>query len=199
MNSKKTILIIPGFRHSPLQHAYKTLSKTLKKEGYYPIVVKIPWKKTTISENTEYFLKVYKSIRRKEKYILGFSYGAMIAFIASTKVSTKGLILCSLSPYFKEDVSKKHFKEISNVTPLRYEDFRHLSCDILAKKVKAKHVLMLYGDKESPLLIKRVTQAFKHISTKEKYLVPIKKTEHNISDKRYLRTIHFATQHLLYV
>jgi pimeloyl-ACP methyl ester carboxylesterase len=198
MATKKTIFIIPGFKHKPTQAVYRGLAKMLKKEGYSPIPVTIPWKQKTISENVEYFLKIYKKTRRKEKYILGFSYGAMIAFLAATKIPTEGLILCSLSPYFREDITKKHVR-ISDLTPERYEDFLKLPCSILAKKVKTKHLLMLYGDKESKLLIKRVTQAFAHMQVKEKHLLPIRKTDHNIADKRYLHTIHFAAQQMLYI
>ena len=152
----------------------------LKKDGYHPILVKIPWKKTTISENTTYFLEKYKKINTKKKYILGFSFGAMIAFIASTKVSPSGLILCSLSPYFKEDMSS---------SPLH--------CRTLAKQIKAKQIHMLYGAKETKPLINRVTKAFRYIPSMHKYLISIQQTEHNIGDKRYLHKIHQITKELI--
>src|SRR6266403_2076787 len=104
MLAKKTIFIVPGYRHGPNNKSYQALAKLLTLEGYDPIVVTIPWKKTTISQNTEYFLQEYKKIHAKKKYILGFSFGAMIAFLAATKVDVSGLILCSLSPYFQEDL-----------------------------------------------------------------------------------------------
>jgi hypothetical protein len=49
MAGKKTIFIIPGYRHVPTQKAYLALSEILKSEGYEPVLVTIPWKKTTIS------------------------------------------------------------------------------------------------------------------------------------------------------
>lgn len=97
----------------------------------------------------------------------------MIAFIASTKVEVCGLILCSLSPYFKEDLPSSRFH-----------------CDTVAKKTKAKQILMLYGAKEAKSLIKRATEAFDQISSAHKYLIPIRETEHNIGDKKYLNIIH---------
>ena len=145
----------------------------LKKEKYHPILVKIPWNATTVAENTEFFLKAYKKIVRKKKYILGFSYGAMIAFHASTKVRTSGIILCSLSPYFKED----------NPASL-------LCCAELAKKIKTKQIHLLYGTRETKSLIRRTTFAFAKIVSKSKRLTPVRKTEHNIGDKNYLYQIH---------
>ncbi|MCL4418739.1 hypothetical protein M1146_01400 [Patescibacteria group bacterium] len=193
---EKTIFIIPGFAQRPTNKAYKEIARILKSEGYFPVLVTIPWRKSTISQNSEYFLKVYKKIKARKKYILGFSYGAMIAFIASTKVSTSGLILCSLSPYFKEDIPKTN-KNQSLIMTARYDAFSKLHCAVLAKKIKARRILMLYGAQEAKPLIRRVTDAFDQISTEKKHLIRISETKHEIGDKRYLNTIHQATRELL--
>lgn len=177
MNEEKIVFIIPGFKHRPTHKAYKTIAKILKSEGYLPILVTIPWRQRTISQNAEYFLKIYQKVQAKKKYILGFSFGAMIAFIASTKVNASGLILCSLSPYFKEDVSSSQ-----------------LHCATLAKKIKAKQILLLYGKNETKPLIKRVSAVYRQISVTQKHLIPIKDTEHDIGDKRYLQTIQKAAR-----
>lgn len=197
MTQEKVIFIIPGFRHKPTNKTYKELTKILKSEGYHPIRITIPWKKTTISENVSYFLTKYKKIKARKKYILGFSYGAMIAFIASTKVNVYCLILCSLSPYFKEDLPKARSRVISLLMTQRFEDFSRLHCGSLAKKIKAKRILMLYGAKEAKPLINRVTQAFDQISSNDKHLIPIKKTEHNIGDRRYIKKIHQIARELI--
>lgn len=190
MSAKKTIFIIPGYRHVPTNKAYQSLSAILKGEDYEPILVTIPWKKTTISENTAYFLKTYNKIKTKKKYILGFSFGAMIAFLAATKISVDGLILCSLSPYFKEDVAQQKFRSRSPIQADRYEDFSKLHFGTLAKQLKAKKIHLLYGSKEARSLIRRVNEAFEQIVLEEKFVQRIKATDHNIGDKRYLKTIH---------
>jgi len=51
-------------------------------------------------------LKIYQNFDNKNSLIIGFSFGAMVAFIASQKIRPKKLILCSLSPYFNEDLKK---------------------------------------------------------------------------------------------
>lgn len=196
MTQQKTIFIIPGFRHQPKNKAYRQLAKILKKEGYYPILIKVSWRKTTISQNCDYFLKKFYKINSKKKYILGFSYGAMIAFLASTKVRVNGLILCSLSPYFKEDLPKINYGLVSSLTKARYQDFLGLHCAILAKQIKTKQILMLYGAKEAKSLKRRVKRTFGQISSTHKYLIPIAKTEHNIGDRRYLNKIHEIAREL---
>lgn len=197
MTEEKIVFIIPGFRQKPTQKAYRQIAKLLKKEGYSPVPITIPWKQTTISENTEYFLKKYSQVLAKKSkrikiklYILGFSFGAMIAFLASTKIKIAGLILCSLSPFFKEDLPKM-------TKDWRYYDFSQLHCKTLTKKIKAKKVMMLYGKKETKPLIHRVTATYKQLPITKKYLFAIDKTEHNISDKRYVSTIHHVAQQLL--
>jgi esterase/lipase len=189
---KKTIFVIPGFRHTPKQKAYKTIAKMLRKQGFCPIVVPISWRDTTISENTVSFLKQYKKVRREEKYILGFSFGAMIALLAATKVKTHGLILCSLSPYFQED------KIIWNPTlgTKRYEDFSKLAATRLARSVKAGKTLFLYGEKEATPLINRVYETYALIPSTKKYLLPLQKTDHDITALPYLSGIYHATSYL---
>jgi esterase/lipase len=196
MAGKKTIFIVPGYRQVPTQKAYQSLSEILRDEGYEPILVTIPWKKTTISENTEYFIKTYNKIKTKKKYILGFSFGAMIAFLAATKISVDGLILCSLSPYFQEDLPKKKTFFRSPIQADRYNDFSQLHFTTLAKQLKTKKIHLLYGSKEAKSLIKRVTTAFEQINLEEKYMEAVKSVDHNIGDKRYLHTIHQVAKQL---
>lgn len=162
----------------------------LKKEGYTPIPVTIPWKQTTISENAEYFLKEYRKIRTRQKYILGFSFGAMIALLASTKVNPNGLILCSLSPYFKEDLAKIPTAWAASIAGQRYQDFLNLKGKDLAKNTKAKRVHLLYGTEEEKILIARVKKTFAQIPRKRKYLISVDQAEHDLGNKEYLASIH---------
>src|SRR5258705_1869469 len=143
MRQTKVVFIIPGFRQKPTQIAYKEIAKKLKSEGYFPVPITINWKETTISENTDYFLSQVKKrdLVNKKIYILGFSYGAMIAFLAATKIKVHGLILCSLSPFFKEDLQKLS-KSATALEIKRYMNFSILPAKELARKVKAKNVCM---------------------------------------------------------
>lgn len=105
MNTK-IVFLIPGFRQKISQKGYMNLRKRLQKDGFLVVPIAISWGGSTIADNTEFFLKKYAeklaklSISSKDVYLLGFSYGALIAFLAATKISVKGLILCSLSPFF---------------------------------------------------------------------------------------------------
>jgi alpha-beta hydrolase superfamily lysophospholipase len=191
---KKTIFIIPGYRQNPINKAYREISIILKKNGYHPILITIPWKNTTISQNADYFIRQYKKVYREKKYIMGFSFGAMIALLASTKVKASGLILCSLSPFFKEDlVLKKGIKKLS-INQQLYQDLIKLQCSILAKKIKTNNVLLLYGSRETKSLINRTTQTYNQINKTNKRLIKIKNTSHDLGDKKYLNKISQITK-----
>lgn len=194
---KKVIFIIPGYRQKVTNKAYLRLSEILTLEGHTSILVPISWKNSTISDNISHFLTLYKTVKSREKYILGFSYGAMIAFIAATKVNVQGVILCSLSPYFNEDLFKKRTKEQSSLMRMRYKDFLKFHATSLSKSIKAKHIVMLYGTQESRSLIKRVKLTFNQISSGYKQLIFIPKTEHEIGSKKYLAKIHEVSRDLL--
>lgn len=197
MKGQNFIFIIPGFRQKPTQKVYKQLSSLLKTRGFTPIVVPVDWRQKTISENSEYFLKMYKKIPSSRKYVLGFSYGAMIAFVSATKLPVQGLILCSLSPYFKEDLDNLSRSEYSTLPELYYQDFSKLQFNTLSKKIKAKKLFMIFGMKEELPLIIRSIDTFHTISAESKYLIAIRNTYHNISDKKYLRAISYISHEIL--
>lgn len=182
-----TIFILAGYRQQPTQRAYKQIALILKKQGFRPVPIPLSWANTTISANTDYFLKRYKRIRVKKKYILGFSFGAMVAFLASTKVSVAGLILCSLSPYFTEDLPKREL-------PRRYADYANLHFGSLSRLIKARQIILLYGSNEAKALIRRVNDAFVTIPTERKYVYQVRDTGHEIGNRQYLLRIKEVVQ-----
>ncbi|HVZ67202.1 MAG TPA: hypothetical protein VG917_02975 [Patescibacteria group bacterium] len=181
----RTVFIIPGFRQNPKSNSYKRVTKLFAEEGFQVISIEIKWKNKTISQTVEDFIKIYRSFKTQEKYILGFSYGAMIAFIAGTKVKSDGLILCSLSPFFSEDLKTNRSRSL--IMRKRYKDFSKLRAEFLSKKLKTKKVLMLYGTYEAASLIKRVKKTFEQIEI-DKTLIKIK-SDHEIGNQRYINTI----------
>lgn len=190
MSKKGTFFIIPGFRQKPTGKSYSEIASFLRKEGFNPAVIEIPWSRQSITENVEYFLKQYKKSRVKNKYILGFSYGAMIAFIASSHVSPEGLVLCSLSPYFKNDL--KHKRTVKNIN-----EFAQVNSTTIARTTRAKKVLMLYGKNEAKDLIKRASETFSDIKLENKFLIPVENVQHELGNKEYLFSIHASARILL--
>ncbi len=187
MRKKGTFFIIPGFRQKPTSKTYTEISQFLRKEGFTPVIISLEWTKNTLQENVELFIGQFNKSRSKKKYILGFSYGAMVAFIASSQISPEGLVLCSLSPYFKNDLKARS----------KTSEFSTFNSATIAKKTKAKKVLMLYGKNEARDLVKRVSETFQDIKLQNKFLIPVENVEHELGNKEYLFSIHASARILL--
>jgi len=190
MDSKKlkVAYIIPGYNESHLkQRGYNKVAKLFEESGITPIHIEIDWKHSDtkcFTDYTEQFLKVYKTQRNTETYILGFSYGAMIAFLTATKTKPTALILCSLSPFFEEDLVdlkpawvrwwKKNFTE---------SDY---SFTKIAQKIKTETFLIV-GEKEDESCIIRARDAKKKIQ--DNHLSIAKGAEHKIGQEEYLKMV----------
>lgn len=191
----KVVYVIPAYSESTKYKRYKKILPLFMSRGFEVIPVKIKWKNNTMTDYVNQFLKNYKP--KKDSYLFGFSFGAMITLISARKVKPKMLILCSLSPYFKEDLPavkqifgkplKKYFKKRD------FEDLEKYSFNKIAKNVKCETILIA-GDREVvirrknyPIVLNRSKEAKKKI--KYSKLVVVKNGKHDISQKVYLNAI----------
>ncbi|MES2470845.1 MAG: hypothetical protein V4526_01265 [Patescibacteria group bacterium] len=187
-NVKKIAYIIPGYSESHLrQRGYHKVAKFFEERGIEPVHVDIEWKKNNpkrFSDYTEQFLEIFKKPKCTEVYVLGFSYGATTAFLTASKTKPKALILCSLSPYFEED--------LIYVKPSWVRWFRKnfvesdYSFTKLAPKIKTKTYLIV-GQKEDESCLLRAKDAKKRLS--DSHLTLAKGAEHKIGQKEYLETV----------
>ncbi len=133
-----------------------------------------------MSDYLEEFNHKYKG--GKEVYLLGFSLGSMIAMISSAKINPKMQILCSLSPYFKEDLPylREWWKQLEGKR--RMDDFKNYSFKEISSKTNCKTILLV-GSREPRDVIRRVNDAHKRL--KGSRLVTIENIGHDIFNKRY--------------
>lgn len=85
----KTIYFIPGLGEKCNLVRYKKLAQALQKKGYVVHPINPNWYRP-LSEN------VFPV--KKEDIIIGFSFGAVIAYLIAKKYPCKKVILASLSP-----------------------------------------------------------------------------------------------------
>ncbi len=187
---KKIAYIIPGYNQSYLkQKSYLKIAKCFEKQNITPIHVKIAWRKKKperFADYTKKFLKLYKKLPGGENYILGFSYGATIAFLTAAQTKPKALILCSLSPYFKEDLKKL------NPSWLRWWRKNFTESDYsfteFARKIKRKTHLIV-GDKEGDECLRRAKDAKRKLINSS--LTIVKGAQHNINQKEYQEQVAY--------
>jgi pimeloyl-ACP methyl ester carboxylesterase len=180
--------IIPGYEQSHVkQRGYKKVGKFFAARNITPIYIDIDWhqeKPATFRNYVDQFLAQYEKEKNTEVYMLGFSYGALIAFLAASKIKPKALILCSLSPYFAEDLV--HFPEdLLGWWRTNFLDSDY-SFEKLAPRIKMKTYLVV-GDVEHPGSIARAKAGKKTIP--ESKLSIAKGAKHNIGQKEYLETL----------
>lgn len=187
MASDKIVFIIPGFYHSSKLKIYQDIAKKFEDQGIKPIILNIPWKKKIMSDYVTYFLKEYTKVNAEKIYTLGFSFGAMISFISSTKVDIDTQILCSLSPYFKEDLSLIRKWWLKSLGKNRTEDFHQFSYKKLSPLIKTKTFLLI-GEKETKEIFHTDNTVFNLLKCK-KTLTIVKGSKHDIGDENYLKSI----------
>lgn len=185
---KKIAYIIPGYCESHTrQRGYNKIAKLFETQGIEAVHVDIDWKRKSpehFSDYAEEFLKVYKKPKGAKVYVLGFSYGATIAFLTAPKTKPDALILCSLSPYFEEDLKDLKASWVrwfrKNFTESDY------SFKKLAPKVKSRTYLIV-GDKEDKACLVRAKGAREGILGSS--LSIAKGAEHKIGQKEYLDAV----------
>lgn len=192
---KRIAYIIPGHQESHTkQKGYDKVTSFFEAQGITPIHVEIDWSKKPgqFKDFSQQFLKQYKKPKNAEVYILGFSYGAVAAFLSAIKTKPTAFIFCSLSPYFLEDQKNlkpawlKWFKE--NMVKSDYS-FKELAPTISSK------AYFIVGSEEDPSCLYRARNAKKLIP--DSSLVIAKGAKHKISQKEYLVAVEKVIKKLV--
>lgn len=189
------IYVIPGFKHTPKQKAYQNLRTKLFNNNLESIPYNVSWNRSLMSNWIKNFTNYYnKQSNTGNEIILGFSFGAIIALAATplVNVKPKQIILCSLVPWFKEDLHLLSKTDIKLIGKKRYEDFKTLSATNLYAEyhnLKTK-VLLLYGGTEAkryPVIQTRIEQT--HDNIKLSQIVRLEGVDHDIGDTVYQNAI----------
>ncbi len=184
----KIAFIIPGHGCPTKNKEYQEIARYFNQKKIKPIFVEIDWKRNTHIEYIEQFKKQYTQYvgKNDEVYVLGFSFGAMISCITAPDLKPKVQILCSLSPFFKEDMPKikQWWKDYHGKK--RCEVFEKFSFSEIARNTKSK-TFILIGTKEGIEVERRARAAKEKIRNSE--LIILEGVKHDISDERYLKKI----------
>ncbi|MFA5994157.1 MAG: hypothetical protein WC823_04315 [Parcubacteria group bacterium] len=184
----KIAFIIPGFGCPTKNKEYQQIAGFFKKKNIKPILIETDWKRNTHLEYVVQFKEQYlRNVDNGDQvYVLGFSFGAMTACITAPELKPTMQILCSLSPFFKEDIPLVKSWWIKYHGKHRKSVFEKLSFSDIAKKTVCKTII-LAGNKEGNEVEHRAKDAKKKIKNSE--LVFIDGVNHNIADEGYLKKI----------
>lgn len=188
-SSSPTFFIIPGFKQKSSDTNFRWLISYVKKKGFNVILVPIKWNYRVMSDYIEDFKKYYLAHKSITNYILGFSYGAVIAFSSANELSPNKIFLCSLSPDFKEDISsmKAWVKKI--VGTKRLKDTRARSAKSIAQNLNVPSIIF-YGEKEGrhyPQLKTRCEETAGLAKNSKLVIVP--HAPHKIDHPKYVEAV----------
>lgn len=154
------------------------------------------WNRTTVTQYTDKFVDFYAKARGSYNVVIGNSYGAMVAFLSAPKITPNKVLLCSLSPYFKEDGDKTTREyRVQRFGKRRDEAMDQLSANHTAQAINLTdiEVVMLYGEQEKkvyPHLVERVKSTAKDL--KDVKLIEVPNAPHEFRDPAYIKGIKLA-------
>ena len=191
--SQKTFFIIPGFKEQATDKNYAWLFSFLKTKNYKVVPVPVVWSYKTLSSNAAeleiFFRKYFEKNKSEDNYILGFSYGAILALLKAEEIKPKKLFLCSLSPHFLEDIKYISLDVKKYIGQRRLADMKNRSGEIIAKSLSVPAVVF-YGEEEEknyPALKKRCEETVQ--LAKNAKLVVVKNSPHEINFPSYQQAI----------
>lgn len=180
----KLLYILPGFGESISDDGYSAITNYAKKQGYSVKPVQLKWKYRTATNWLKEFREVVGKYGEAAE-VLGFSFGAYIAVLAAREFNFAKLHICSLSPYFKDDLPSLPKLAHTILKARRMKDFTKYD---FPKKIGIETIFYV-GDEDMPIVKKRVKDAFTTWTGKKK-LVLVQGVGHTIEAPQYLSAIY---------
>ncbi len=179
----KTLLIIPGFGENTNEKPYQEICNYAKSIGYTKVVEINPkWSYRTASNWCNDAKKSISFLKPDETTVVAFSFGSYISLMLAEDLNFKKVIVCSLSPYFKEHLAKIPEKAKEFLGKRRVNDFKKHS---LPSKLSSQKNIFLFGDKE---WLYAIEEASKYSQKQKSTFKLIKDTLHELNDE-YLKEI----------
>jgi pimeloyl-ACP methyl ester carboxylesterase len=192
-----TVFIIAGLdiHNTASSDKCEELRRAIQEKGHEVYPVDISWRQTTPSQFAKKFLPLYIAHKSADNIVIGNSFGAVVALLTAAELRPDKLILCSLSPFFEEDVRKKAWPTKRHRDKLgirRLKDISNYSCEDLAEdlnRAKIKTTVM-YGEREhqsSPPLVARAKEM--HRLVKGSKIVEVPDAPHPFVAPEYVKGI----------
>lgn len=182
---QKTIFIIPGFKEQVSHPRYRWMLTYYEESGFVVRQANITWNNRVMSDYVQEFSEYFRQHKTEENHVIGFSYGAMIAFISASGLAPDSLALCSLSPYFRQDLPHLKSSWKKEVGEMRIRDFEKYEAIKIAQSIKVPTVIF-YGSVEGnkyPQLKVRCEEIVRYIAGAR--LVVVEGAPHDIDHPAY--------------
>ena len=186
----KTIFIITGFKQNKEDIQFKWMYPYFSEKGFRVKIFAPNWNFHVMSDYVNEFVEFYGKNKSDVNYVLGFSFGAMTAFISAPVIKPSHLYLCSLSPYFKEDLTTLKQNHAIVIGIRRLKDFSNHGAKEIAKLLHNIPIDIFYGENEAekyPRLKNRCILTHKALPNSK--LTVVKNASHKINHLEYVKAI----------
>ena len=139
----KTVLFIPGFQEDAHSRDYAAVLTAIEEKGYVARLVGVHWNYRTLDDWVRQVEKEYAQLDSDQTILAGFSFGAMTALAVAARRTPAQLWLCSLSPYFAEDLPGIRPAWLAYIGKRRAAVFSKLLFAELAQKIKCKTIIFI--------------------------------------------------------
>ncbi len=180
-----TLFIVPGFKQKTTDLTWLKVKKLSQKYFQEAILFQPEWNYHTLTD----WVGAFDQCRQQyvgPQMVLGFSFGAMIAFLSSINLPTETAILCSLSPYFSEDIVSLKPWWNHAVGKKRMATFQETHFSKLAPKSHSQNYLLV-GEKEVSQCFTRYYDALEQLPGSSGIVVP--QAGHDIGHQQYLAAL----------
>ncbi len=181
---KHTLYVIPGFGENTKMPDYKAVIKACRLFGYEVIEFNPCWDRSVASDWILDFERSLQKNKSAKTSIIGFSFGAYVAVLSAQKFKFEKLVLCSLSPYFADNIPEIPEAAWKFFGKRRKQDFSKHHFPV-GMQVDAA---FLVGEHEIPMELKHVNDRYKSWSGKKTHII-VKGAEHSIGSGEYLNQI----------
>jgi pimeloyl-ACP methyl ester carboxylesterase len=191
---RKTFFIVPGFKMSSTSRSFLWLRRFLEQKGFKVLIAPITWNYRTMDDYVAEFKVFYEKNRSKENYLLGFSYGAVIALLSANDLRPEKVYLCSLSPDFKEDLPMMKSPEMKSwidrfVGKRRLAEIKRRSGREAARNLQIPSVVFYGGFEGEKFPSLRIRCEETASLAKRSKLVIVKDAPHDIRYPEYQKAI----------
>jgi pimeloyl-ACP methyl ester carboxylesterase len=191
----KTVFVVNGMNihHTAAGEEFALLRDSIAAKGYRVVPADITWRRKTPTRFAQEFEELYEREKGDYNIVIGNSFGAVVALITAAKIRPDEVVLCSLSPFFQEDIAPG-WPTKTNTRRLgkrRIADISSYSATELAritKKLPTKFTAM-YGEQEVtplPRLVSRVRDTAQALGVDAKQAP---EAPHSFRDSAYVRAL----------
>lgn len=178
--NKRKLYIIPGYGESTRMKDYREIISRAEKKNYEVVALNIDWDTDKVMSDYITEAKGLLVSANENDAVLGFSFGAYIAYQLSDKIDLYKYIFATISPFIEETINEIPKETSDYYGPKMIDDFKKYTLH----EGNSNEAIFLTGEKDWELAIEINTKASNLWKGKSKFIL-VNEAGHEIGHKNY--------------